>query len=112
MCEKCLHKQPDLHPITAQKGCNTACTHLCDTMGSTKACSAVQVYDGSKADWKEDDACEPVNAYGASKLEAEQFLQASTLLPSHLIKLLFRDSLHVTIRWPIASRPLVGPYAH
>ena len=40
------------------------------------------MYDGTKASWKEDDACEPVNAYGASKLEAEHFLQASTLLPS------------------------------
>ena len=30
-----------------------------------------QVYDGSKAFWSEEDACEPVNAYGRSKLEAE-----------------------------------------
>ena len=40
------------------------------------------MYDGSKACWEEDDACEPVNAYGASKLEAEHYLQASTLLLS------------------------------
>ena len=55
-------------------------------MGSRRAYGAAQVYDGSKAGWKEDDACEPVNAYGASKLEAEQFLQASALLHPPVMK--------------------------
>ena len=36
-----------------------------------------QVYDGSKADWTEEDACQPVNAYGFSKLEAEHFVRVS-----------------------------------
>ena len=56
-------------------------------IGSRRACSAVQVYDGSKAGWKEDDVCEPVNAYGTSKLEAEHFLQVMTLPLSHVINL-------------------------
>ena len=43
-----------------------------------------QVYDGSKADWTEEDACQPVNAYGSSKLEAEHFLRVSAPLePFH-----------------------------
>ena len=35
----------------------------------------VQVYDGSRANWKESDVCHPVNAYGRTKLEAEQLIQ-------------------------------------
>lgn len=78
-------------------------------MGSRKAGSAVQVYDGSKAGWKEEDACEPVNAYGASKLEAEHYLQAGALLLSYMITLLVRGSLYVlTICWPVAQRLFVG----
>ena len=38
---------------------------------------SVQVYDGSKANWQEDDPCHPVNAYGRSKLEAEQLIQVN-----------------------------------
>lgn len=34
-----------------------------------------QVYNGSKAWWSEADSADPVNAYGRSKLEAEQMLQ-------------------------------------
>jgi len=45
--------------------------------------STDQVYDGSKAFWSEDDACAPVNAYGRTKVEAEQLLQASW--PRHVI---------------------------
>ncbi|KAL3155375.1 hypothetical protein ABBQ38_010936 [Trebouxia sp. C0009 RCD-2024] len=37
--------------------------------------STDQVYDGSKAYWKESDVCRPVNAYGRTKLEAEQLIQ-------------------------------------
>lgn len=33
--------------------------------------STDQVYDGTKAWWREDDECQPVNGYGRSKLEAE-----------------------------------------
>ncbi|KAI8468007.1 MAG: methionine adenosyltransferase regulatory beta subunit-related [Monoraphidium minutum] len=38
--------------------------------------STDQVYDGSRAMWTEADATEPVNAYGRSKLEAEQLIAA------------------------------------
>jgi hypothetical protein len=34
-----------------------------------------QVYDGSHADWTETDRCSPVNAYGRTKLEAEQYVR-------------------------------------
>lgn len=37
---------------------------------------AWQVYDGSKANWTEDDQCQPVNVYGQTKVEAEQLIQA------------------------------------
>lgn len=40
----------------------------------------IQVYDGSKAWWKEDDPCQPVNAYAASKLEGERYVQARLAL--------------------------------
>lgn len=36
--------------------------------------STDQVYSGSKAYWTEEDACLPVNQYGLSKLEAEQYI--------------------------------------
>ena len=41
----------------------------------------VQVYDGSRANWKESDACHPVNAYGRTKLEAEQLIQVASCFP-------------------------------
>ena len=44
----------------------------------------VQVYDGSKAWWKEDDPCHPVNAYAASKLEGERYVQAGPTLSQHM----------------------------
>ena len=34
-----------------------------------------QVYDGSRVNWREDEAGSPVNAYGKSKLEAERVIQ-------------------------------------
>lgn len=37
--------------------------------------STDQVYDGSHADWTETDRCSPVNAYGRTKLEAEQYVR-------------------------------------
>uniref|UniRef100_A0A383WL45 RmlD-like substrate binding domain-containing protein n=1 Tax=Tetradesmus obliquus TaxID=3088 RepID=A0A383WL45_TETOB len=39
--------------------------------------STDQVYDGSRPDWAETDPTQPVNAYGRSKLEAEQNLAAA-----------------------------------
>ena len=40
--------------------------------------STDQVYDGTKAYWKESDRCKPVNQYGAGKKEAELLIQACT----------------------------------
>ncbi|GBF98490.1 methionine adenosyltransferase 2 subunit beta [Raphidocelis subcapitata] len=37
--------------------------------------STDQVYDGSHADWTETDRTAPINAYGRSKLEAEQYVR-------------------------------------
>lgn len=45
--------------------------------------STDQVYDGSKANWQETDVCHPVNAYGQTKLEAEQLIQDRW--PNHVI---------------------------
>lgn len=45
--------------------------------------STDQVYDGSRANWKETDPCAPVNAYGQTKLEAEQYIQERW--PNHVI---------------------------
>mmetsp|Transcript_6097 Transcript_6097/g.17460 ORF Transcript_6097/g.17460 Transcript_6097/m.17460 type:complete len:308 (-) Transcript_6097:672-1595(-) len=45
--------------------------------------STDQVYDGSKAMWTEDDACEPINTYGRTKLAAEQAIRQRW--PRHLI---------------------------
>ena len=50
-----------------------ACTH--DRHPLLIHISTDQVYDGSKANWREDDVCGPVNTYGRTKLQAEQFLQ-------------------------------------
>lgn len=45
--------------------------------------STDQVYDGSRANWLEDDECEPVNTYGRTKLEAEALIKARW--PKHMI---------------------------
>ncbi|KAK9904863.1 hypothetical protein WJX75_004139 [Coccomyxa subellipsoidea] len=45
--------------------------------------STDQVYDGSKSDWKEDEAGNAVNVYGKTKLEAEQVIQERW--PNHVI---------------------------
>ena len=39
------------------------------------------MYEGSRANWKESDACHPVNAYGRTKLEAEQLIQVGLNIP-------------------------------
>lgn len=54
--------------------------------------STDQVYDGSKANWTEDCETKPINAYGRSKLEAEQVIQA-------------RWSSHVILRSSIIFGP-------
>ena len=41
-----------------------------------------QVYDGTISNAKEEQAGNPVNAYGRSKLEAEQVIQVGDLLPA------------------------------
>jgi hypothetical protein len=40
------------------------------------------VYDGSRAWWTEDDGCNPVNAYGATKREAEVAIQVGSAAAS------------------------------
>lgn len=42
--------------------------------------AALQVYDGSKAGWREFDTCKPVNAYGQTKREAELLIQVSSYI--------------------------------
>ena len=37
--------------------------------------STDQVYDGTRGNWKEKDMCRPVNAYGKSKLQSEEFIR-------------------------------------
>lgn len=37
----------------------------------------MQVYDGSKANWLEEEAGTPINVYGKTKLEAEKLIQVS-----------------------------------
>ena len=37
--------------------------------------SSDQVYDGSRARWREEDDCQPLNTYGRTKLAAEQLIQ-------------------------------------
>lgn len=63
-----------------------------------------QVYDGSKAWWSESDTPNPINAYGRSKLEAEQLLQESW--PGRFVAL--RSSLIYGPEPPLAAvnRPL------
>lgn len=41
------------------------------------ACVSLQVYKGDRPWWTEADATDPVNQYGRTKLEAEQYLQAN-----------------------------------
>ncbi len=50
---------------------------------ATQTPTTTKVYNGSKANWKETDACQPVNAYGQTKLEAEQVIQQQW--PHHVI---------------------------
>ncbi|KAI7836218.1 hypothetical protein COHA_009899 [Chlorella ohadii] len=57
----------------AAKGCDPLLIHF----------STDQVYDGSKARWKEDDDCKPVNVYGRTKLDGERAVQARW--PNHAI---------------------------
>lgn len=57
----------------AAKGCDPLLIHF----------STDQVYDGSKARWKEGDECKPVNVYGRTKLEGERAVQAQW--PNHAI---------------------------
>lgn len=50
--------------------------------------SSDQVYAGTKAFWTEADACEAVNVYGRSKVEAESLIQARRCarLPVHMLR--------------------------
>ena len=45
--------------------------------------SSDQVYDGSRAWWREGDVCRPINTYGRTKLAAEQLIQQRC--PHHAI---------------------------
>jgi dTDP-4-dehydrorhamnose reductase len=64
----------------------------------------LQVYSGTRAWWRESDAPGPINAYGRSKLEAEQLLQQSW--PGNFVAL--RSSLIYGPQPPLApvDRPL------
>jgi hypothetical protein len=42
---------------------------------SSRPSIVIQVYDGTRPWWKEDDETRPVNAYGQSKLDAEKLIQ-------------------------------------
>ena len=61
----------------------------------------MQVYDGGKANWRETDRCHPVNAYGRTKLEAEQLIQvlAAPEQAWHLITLPSADKHAITHTW-------------
>jgi len=48
--------------------------HLCPCT-AWRNVYAPQVYDGSRAWWKEEDDCRPVNVYGQTKLEGERAIQ-------------------------------------
>ncbi|KAG1679980.1 hypothetical protein FOA52_007044 [Chlamydomonas sp. UWO 241] len=63
--------------------------------------STDQVYDGSHAMWTEDDAVEPVNAYGRSKVEAEEYIRAHW--PAHVC---LRSSIIYGPPAPGTQRPL------
>jgi dTDP-4-dehydrorhamnose reductase len=65
---------------------------------------SLQVYNGSRAWWCESDPPGPINAYGRSKLEAEQLLQQSW--PGNFVAL--RSSLIYGPQPPLApvDRPL------
>lgn len=58
----------------------------------------VQVYDGSKAHWSERDLCHPVNAYGRTKLEAEELIQVFVSLSAHCcLPLLLHLAIHLRL---------------
>lgn len=70
--------------------------------------STDQVYDGmTRSNWVETDTCEPVNAYGRSKLESEEYIRNQ--YPNHVI---LRSSIifgkELPRLWPKTpnSRPL------
>ena len=74
----------------------------------------VQVYDGSKANCKEEEAgnpvnARPVNAYGTTKLEAEQVIQVAEKI-DHLLEasspyLIARCALPAGVLSWMADRP-------
>lgn len=69
--------------------------------------STDQVYDGTRSNWTENDLCAPVNAYGKSKLQGEEYIRKQ--YPNHVI---LRSSIifgrELPMQWPKApdSRPL------
>lgn len=69
--------------------------------------STDQVYDGTRGHWREDDPCGPVNAYGISKLQSEEYVR--NFYPNHVIlrsSIIFGSALPA--QWPEIpdSRPL------
>ena len=69
--------------------------------------STDQVYDGTRGHWREDDPCGPVNAYGISKLQSEEYIR--NFYPNHVIlrsSIIFGSALPA--QWPEIpdSRPL------
>lgn len=69
--------------------------------------STDQVYEGTHSNWTERDPCNPVNAYGKSKLQSEEYIREH--YPNHVI---LRSSIifgrELPAQWPEVpeSRPL------
>ena len=75
------------------------------------ACCCIQVYDGSKSNWRESDPCDPVNAYGQTKREAELLIQVYRLPKQHpCIPLLLGKVSHGTNWQSLAQHAMQLPW--
>ena len=69
--------QNEAEVFTCHLSACTPCNHALkgDTSTGFVAYWPLQVYEGSKPLWTEDEECNPVNVYGRTKREAEQAIQ-------------------------------------